>query len=188
LAEWNERCRREQEALFARVRPEVPQLVAWIQARFEATVYEDLYSPFCLVAANNGDAEAIHRHLEAFCQTMPDLTIVRNDVYARFSHRAFSKGTALKEIARQLGLGSDQTVAAGDHLNDLPMLSREHARFLVAPANAVDLVKEAVRRQHGYVSRQARGDGVLEGLAYHLGGTAPEIMDFHRSTQPFESF
>src|SRR6266487_1479469 len=77
---------------------------------------------------------------------------VRADVYARFSHEAYSKGTALSEIARRLGVSRDYVLAAGDHLNDLPMLSHEHARWLVAPSNAIELVKQAVRRQEGFVS------------------------------------
>ena len=41
------------------------------------------------------------------------LTVVRNDVYARFSHEAFNKGTALGEIAGQLGVTAAGTFAAG---------------------------------------------------------------------------
>jgi len=93
---------------------------------------------------------------------------VRKEVYARFSHRAYSKGTALSEITRQVGCTADDVLAAGDHLNDLPMLSCEHARWLVAPANAVDSVKEAVRRQKGFVSDEPHGYGVARGLEFFL--------------------
>ena len=72
---------------------------------------------------------------------VPNLQVMRNDVYARFCHTAYNKGTALAEIARRLALGPQHTLAAGDHLNDLPMLSRNYAHFLVAPANAVEAVK-----------------------------------------------
>src|SRR5205814_3255129 len=124
---------------FARVRADLPQLMAWVNERFDASVYEDSYSPFCLIAEDNKDADVIHEYLEAYCAQVPRLTVVRNDVYARFSHEAYSKGTALSEITRRLGVGRDHVLAAGDHLNDLPMLSREHARWLVAPSNAIAL-------------------------------------------------
>ena len=94
----------------------------------------------------------IHEYLNAYCAQVPRLTVVRNDVYARFSHEAYSKGTALSEIARRLDVRRDHILAAGDHLNDLPMLSQEHARWLVAPSNAIELVKQTVRRQEGFVS------------------------------------
>jgi hypothetical protein len=74
----------------------------------------------------------------------------------------------LGEIARILGIAPSHVFAAGDHLNDLPMLSGEHARCVVAPDNAVPQVKEAVRRQGGYVSHQPWGHGVARGLEHYL--------------------
>ena len=67
----------------------------WVNTRFRATVYEDAYSPFCLIASNNGDADVIHEHLDSLCRGVPELTVVRNDVYARFCHAAYNKGSAL---------------------------------------------------------------------------------------------
>jgi hydroxymethylpyrimidine pyrophosphatase-like HAD family hydrolase len=166
--EWNSACARDHEGLFAQVRPEVPALTAWINARFRATVYADAFSPFCLIAGNNGDADLIHAELNEFCGRFPHLTVVRNDVYARFCHAAYNKGTALAELTKQLGLTRDDVFAAGDHLNDLPMLSTQYARWLAAPHNAIPSVKEVVRQQEGFVSRFVCGDGVAEGLAYHL--------------------
>jgi hydroxymethylpyrimidine pyrophosphatase-like HAD family hydrolase len=102
--------------------------------------------------------------LEEYCQSVPDLTVVRNDVYARFSHADFNKGSALGEIGRRLGIGSEHTVAAGDHYNDLPMLSTRYCRWLIAPGNAIPEVKDAVRRQSGHVSEESFGYGVAQGL------------------------
>jgi HAD superfamily hydrolase (TIGR01484 family) len=168
LEEWNAACARTHAELFARVRPDLPRLVAWISAHFRARIYEDAYSPFCLLAGNNGNAEAIHDYLNDYCRTVPDLTVVRNDVYARFSHAAYSKGTALAELTRRLGLTPDQVFAAGDQLNDLPMLDRQYARFLAAPQNALPRVKEAVLRQSGYVSPLSHGKGVADALRFYL--------------------
>jgi len=42
-------------------------------------------------------------------------------------HEAFNKGTALAAITRRLGLTPEAVFAAGDQLNDLPMLSRRYA-------------------------------------------------------------
>ncbi|MBE0541582.1 MAG: HAD family phosphatase [Verrucomicrobia bacterium] len=165
---WNAACARDQAELFNRVRPEVPALTAWINARFRATVYEDAFSPFCLIAGNNGDADIIHAFLEEFCARFPQLTVVRNDVYARFSHAAYNKGSALAELTKRLKLGPDEVFAAGDHLNDLPMLLLAHARWLAAPSNAVTPVMDAVRRQGGFVSQLAHGAGVVDGLQHHL--------------------
>lgn len=164
LEEWNSACARDHAELFARVRHDVPKLMEWVNSRFKATVYEDAYSPFCLIAGNNSEADEIHNHLNQYRLGVPHLAVVRNDVYARFSHDAYNKGTALAEIARRLGLSRDETFAAGDWLNDLPMLSLEFARWLVAPQNAIEPVKAAVRRQNGFVSEFTHGDGVADGL------------------------
>ena len=169
LPEWNRDCDRAHEELFAQVRLDLPRLMDWVGENFaSATVYEDDWSPFCLIAEKPADAAIIHEYLDAYCQEVPHLTVVRNDVYARFSHEQFTKGTALREIARRLGISAEQTLAAGDHLNDLSMLSLDCARYLVTPSNAVDEVKEAVRRQAGYISPLAQGHGVADGVLHHL--------------------
>jgi hydroxymethylpyrimidine pyrophosphatase-like HAD family hydrolase len=168
LEEWNAACTRTHADLFARIMPDLPQLVGWINARFHARIYEDPYSPLCLIAGNHGDMDEIHAYLTEYCEGVPHLTVVRNDVYARFSHAAYNKGTALAELTRRLGLAPEQVFAAGDHLNDLPMLARQYASFLAAPANAVAQVQAAVRDQRGYVSARTHGHGVAEAIKYYL--------------------
>ncbi|HVY68967.1 MAG TPA: HAD family hydrolase [Verrucomicrobiae bacterium] len=164
LEPWGEECRRKHDELFIRVGPDLPRLVSWINDRFEATIYADAYSPFCLIAGSIDDTDEIEAYLNDYCQGVPSLTVVRNDVYARFSHVHYNKGTALAEVARQLGVIPANILAAGDHYNDLPMLSREYAHRLVAPANAIDVVKQKVREQGGYISNQPCGHGVLRGI------------------------
>lgn len=164
VPEWNTACARDHEQLFAQARRAVPELMDWVNAHFHATVYEDAYSPFCLIASNNGDADLINVRMTEFCARFEGLAVVRNDVYARFSHAAYNKGTALTELTRRLGLTTAEVFAAGDHLNDLPMLDTNCARWLAAPGNAVPLVKEVVRTQQGFVSELGYGLGVAEGL------------------------
>ena len=166
-AAWNRSCDRAHAELFRRVRGDVPRLRAWIEERFKGAVYyEDAWSPFCLIAERNNDAEVIHAYLVDYCRTVPHLSVVRNDVCSRFSHEDFNKGTALAEIARQLGIAPEETFAAGDHFNDLPMLLSRHARWLAAPANAVEAVKEIVRRQNGFVSELSHGHGVAASWSF----------------------
>lgn len=163
---WNTRCQSTHASLFAQVRSQVPELMAWIAERYDATLFEDAFSPLCLIAQSSQDAKAIHEFLEAFCARFPGLTVVRNDVYARFCHADFNKGTALAEISRRLGVRADHIIAAGDHLNDLPMLRKELARWLIAPSNAVPEVKETVLGQGGFVSGEPHGHGLLRGLEH----------------------
>ncbi len=168
VEEWNSACARAHAELFERVRPDLPRLAAWISSRFNAHLYADSYSPLCLIADNNGDADVIHAYLVEYCRGVPNLGLVRNNIYARFHHTAFDKGTALGELNRRLGLQPQNVFAAGDWLNDLPMLSRRYAHWLAAPANAVEPVKDAVRQQNGFVSDLPYGGGVAEGLVFCL--------------------
>src|SRR5438552_2320926 len=160
LGDWNEACTRQHADLFARVQPDLTKIVDWVNSRFHAKIYEDPYSPFCLIANNNGEADLIHEYLDQYARSVPDLSVVRNDVYARFSHAAYNKGTALAELTRRLSLTKEQVFAAGDHLNDLPMLSQQYARWLAAPSNAIDQVKQVVEREGGYISAFSHGNGV----------------------------
>jgi HAD superfamily hydrolase (TIGR01484 family) len=165
LEQWNSACARAHAELFARIRPGIPALVEWINARFHARLYEDSFSPFCMIANSNGDADAIHAYLEAYAKTVPQLTVVRNDVYARFSHASYNKGTALGHLTKLLDLTPDNVFATGDWLNDLPMLNPRYARHLAAPANAIPIVKKAVETSGGFISTLSHGHGVAEGLA-----------------------
>ena len=158
---------------FARVKTDVAELAGWVNAKFEASVYEDPHSPLCIIAANNGDMDQIHARLEDYARTVSELTVVRNDVYARFSHAAYNKGTALAEITKLTGLERNDVFVAGDHLNDLPMLRRKYAQFIASPANGVPAVLTAVAQNEGYISQFRQGSGVADALRFFLAKDRP---------------
>src|SRR5687767_2308815 len=81
--EWNLACKMAHSELFSHIREDVPRLTEWINKRFTATLYEDDYSPFCMIADNNEDANAIHEYLEVYAGGVSNLSVVRNDIYAR---------------------------------------------------------------------------------------------------------
>ncbi|HXD00648.1 MAG TPA: HAD-IIB family hydrolase [Verrucomicrobiae bacterium] len=167
-AEWNDACRQSHEELFVQVRKDLPRLLSWVSSRYNASISEDAYSPFCLTAGNNTEADAIHEYMEDYCREVPHLKVMRNSVYARFCHADYDKGTALTEIARLHKISPKHVFAVGDHLNDLPMLELRHAACLAAPANALDVVKQAVLAQNGFVSSLPNGYGVADGLNFYL--------------------
>jgi HAD superfamily hydrolase (TIGR01484 family) len=169
LESWNTACSQTHGQIFVQVRKDLPRLVGWINKNFHARIYEDPYSPLCIIAASNGDMDRIHAFLTDYSREVPDLSVVRNDVYARFCHVGFTKGTALGEITARLGLTSDHVLAAGDHLNDITMLNRKYARHIVAPSNAIPEVKNLVLQQGGFVSELPHGLGVADGLRFALG-------------------
>ena len=166
--EWNDICKIKHEKLFKKVKPHLDELTAFINRNFSARLYSDPYSPLCIIAENNGVMDKICGYLNEFCKSIPNLAVMRNDVYARFCHKDFNKGTATKEIARLLNLSPEDVFAAGDHLNDLDMLDKSVAKYLAAPVNALEPVKIQVLKNGGYVSQQPAGLGVLNAIEYFL--------------------
>lgn len=168
VEDWNRACQSANQRLFDRVNSKIPELTADLTNRYAVRIYEDAFSPLCFIAESNDDSDEICQYLEEHFGSEPDLSVVRNDIYGRLSHSGFNKGSALSEIGRLLGIGPEYTVAAGDHMNDLPMLDHDHARWLIAPGNAVKVVKETVRNQEGFVSSEHYGNGVAAGLKHWL--------------------
>ncbi len=161
---WNSNCHHDHARAFAESAAELHELMTGLETRYDASFYTDHWSPLCAIARSNAQMDAIQTELEAFCKTTPLLVPVRNDVYVRLSHTSYSKGTALQEIQRLTGLTPANTLAAGDHLNDLPMLLPEVARWLVTPANGLPPVKAQVAAHGGFLATQLCGDGILEAL------------------------
>jgi hypothetical protein len=164
--EWNSRCAAAHADLFARADTSVRKVSRWIERRDFAELYHDKWSPLNIVADSMDAADEIHAHMEKQFRAEPDLLIVRNSIYFRLAHRSFTKGTALAEIARRLGLPKSDVFAAGDQFNDLSMLDGTHAGMVAAPSNAIPLVKDVVSRAGGYVARQPYGLGVCEALQH----------------------
>lgn len=161
---WNSRCQADHARVFRESAAAIDGLMAALESRFDANFYRDTWSPLCVIARTNAQMDSIQTELENFCARIPALAAVRNDVYVRLSHRAYSKGTALHEIQRLTGLTPAHTLAAGDHFNDLPMLRPDVARWLVTPANGLPAVKAQVAGHGGFVATETCGQGVLEAL------------------------
>jgi HAD superfamily hydrolase (TIGR01484 family) len=161
---WNDACHRDHAELFQRMAPDLPALRRDLHRHHVGAFYEDAFSPICVLAASLREADDVQARLEAYARDIPRLSVVRNDVYIRFAHDAYDKGTALREFARGLGVGAESTLVAGDHYNDLPMLKPEVARWMVTPSNGIPPVKEVVRNAGGYVADRPAGEGVVMGM------------------------
>jgi hydroxymethylpyrimidine pyrophosphatase-like HAD family hydrolase len=161
---WHSRCISDHGRAFAAVKPELDQLAAALESRYSATFYDDNWSPLCVIARSNAQMDAIQRELETFCGEGTALSMMRNDVYLRLCHRDYNKGAALAEIQRLIGVSPTETFAAGDHLNDIPMLDTAVARWIATPANGIPVVQARVASQGGFIASQNSGLGVLEAL------------------------
>lgn len=161
---WNTNCTRDHSGLFRILGPQVARLKLELTQSHQAHFYEDIYSPLCVVAQSNSQMDEIERTVCGSMRPYPSTQIVRNSVYLRLAHRGYTKGTALAEIQRILGVTPEHTVVAGDHLNDLPMLDPAYARYLISPHNSVASVRTRVELHGGYLATKPAGQGTLEGL------------------------
>lgn len=164
--DWNARCVEAHETLFATATPFLEDVKTFLLHQVDAHPIYEGERMIGLAAANDVEMNRVCEFLDRERARVPGFQYQRNSIYARFCHEDYSKGTALTELARLLGLGAEQIFAIGDHFNDLPMLDGRHARHVGCPSNAVDEVKALVRKNGGYVAAGECSEGVVEALRH----------------------
>lgn len=171
FGDWNQKCYSAHDALFETASHLLEDIRRFLSA--SASSAEPIWEGSRMVglaAKSETEMDRICTFLEQERAKVPGFAYMRNTIWVRFCHEAYSKGTALAELARLTGISRDEIFAAGDHYNDLPMLDGLHARWVTCPSNAVELVKETVRAAGGYVARKRCSSGVVEALN-HFGAT-----------------
>lgn len=167
-AAWNSRCLDVHAELFQRADGMLEQMRRDL-ARFEGLqIIRDVGSPLGLIAATEAQAGEVHQALEPLYQAFPDLHAVRNSVYFRFAHVDYHKGSCLALVQGEEGIPVEGTIAAGDNLNDLPMLQRCYAHHLICPSNSIPEVKTQVLAEGGYVASLPFDKGIVEGLQVRI--------------------
>jgi hypothetical protein len=166
---WNHHCAAVHQQLFNACGPFWTEVRDFVTSQTGAELLREPWSPVGIRARNEQEADRIEKFIASRLPEWPKLTQVRNSIWFRFAHVDFNKGTCLGYLQELLGITPDETLAAGDHYNDLPMLDRQYARWLVCPANSIPPVKAAVRDQGGHVARQNTSCVVVEGWDALLG-------------------
>src|SRR2546425_7593713 len=87
LEEWNQPCHLAHSELFARVHADVPAIVAWINARFHAKIYEDAYSPL-FPAIRQNRSEEHTSELQSLAYLVCRLLLEKKKYIERTSSRA----------------------------------------------------------------------------------------------------
>lgn len=166
LGDWNKTAARDTDELFSLAAPLLAEVLRF-QERFDGVqaIY-DRGNFIGSVTKTSADMDKLCAFLEQLRERLPMFNYQRNTIYVRFCHHAYSKGTALTELARHLALTPDEIFAAGDHFNDLPMLDGLHAKHVACPGNSCDEVKKLVRSAGGYIARGAASEGVVEALRH----------------------
>ena len=80
--------------------------------------------------------------------------------YIEFNSQGVSKGNALLQLAKELGINQDEMISIGDNNNDISML--EVAGLGIAVANATTDAKEAAKVVSEYTNNQSAIAQVIE--------------------------
>lgn len=164
--DWNQRCIAAHDELFNVAGPLLADILAFLETIPGANPIYMGQRLVGLITLTDADMDRVCVFLDRERNRVPGFLYMRNTVYARFCHEDYSKGSALGELARLLGLSRNEIFAAGDHFNDLPMLDGRYAKWVACPGNAVPTVKRAVLRAEGYVAQAACSEGVVEALRH----------------------
>jgi hypothetical protein len=166
FGDWNERGVIAHDEMFRLAGPLLAEVLSFLERFQGVQTLFDKGRFIGAVTANNEDMDRLCAFLDTLRAGMPIFSYQRNTIYVRFCHEAYSKGTALGELARMLGIPHSAIFAAGDHHNDIPMLDGGVARWVTCPSNSCEEVKLTVRTAGGYLAKGAASAGVVEALRH----------------------
>lgn len=177
-ARWNAQAQKDHTKLFRRLKKEMKELRTFVEETLQGKWVEEHGDPGVVLKDEKG-MEDLLELVEERCGGCEELSYERNSIYLRFSHAAYGKGPALREVTRYYEVSASRVLAAGDNFNDLTMLSPEVAENLVCPANAVESVKKRVAVCDGVVAEANASRGLVEAfehifLSEGAGQSAPQ--------------
>ena len=93
-------------------------------------------------------------------------------VYSSAEHldvlpQGINKGTAVRRLAAEWGIGAESIIVCGDTANDLAMFQQGFRGVVVA--NARDELKRLAGQERVYLAESSHAAGVLEGVLHWLG-------------------
>ena len=168
FGDWNARRARDHKRFYKAHAKFFKQIRRWLHENTRAQFISEEQEPAGIVSSTVDEMDEICLWLERHREERADLDYQRNSIYLRFTHRDYSKGTALRELSRVLGIEPEFVFAAGDNHNDLSMLTREVAHGLACPSNAILEVQHAVSSQGGYLAPTPATQGCVAALAHYF--------------------
>jgi HAD superfamily hydrolase (TIGR01484 family) len=166
--DWNDRCAQAHAELYQSASRVLAEVVDFVSRETRARVIYEADEPAGVIASSEEEMDRLTRFIDEAKAGEPMFHYQRNTIYLRFCHADYHKGAALQELSRLTRISRESVFAAGDHHNDISMLDGRYAGLPACPANAIDAVKEAVRRAGGFVAENEFGAGVYEALQYFL--------------------
>lgn len=170
---WNRLARRAQERFAKDHQAALQEIRRMVETQTKASFITGSEGDMGIVGTSDLEMDGICAYIETHARQFPDIGYHRNGIYLRFSHSGYSKGTALSELARLLGLDASACFAAGDNFNDLSMLDPRYARMIACPGNALEPVKQIVQSKGGFIASRVASEGMMEALTHFFGNSPP---------------
>jgi HAD superfamily hydrolase (TIGR01484 family) len=82
----------------------------------------------------------------------------------------FTKGMAVSELSRRIGIGRENVLTIGDGHNDISMFDENVALYTGCPANAEPEVMQVIHVRNGHIAKGRSLAGVIEILDAHKSG------------------
>jgi hydroxymethylpyrimidine pyrophosphatase-like HAD family hydrolase len=168
LGTWNHQAETDHVEMFRLAAPLLAEVLLFLERITGAEAIYDRGRFVGAVTRNNADMDRLCAFLQKLRARLPLFNFQRNTIYVRFCHNDYSKGSALGEVGRHLGVESQHIMATGDHHNDLPMLDGKFASVVCCPGNSCDEVKFAVKAAGGYLATGHASAGIIEAM-HHFG-------------------
>ncbi len=169
--DWNRICQQHHDLLFSQSWDYFEQVKKLAERNPGVTVLENCEGvPEGLMAGSEELLDAVMLELNRLPGRHDDFNYQRSDIYVRFCHRHYDKGSTLAELSRLLDMPTADILAVGDHQNDLAMLHGSAALMVACPWNAHPSVKETVLGARGYVSPMEAGEGTADAISFYRQG------------------
>lgn len=163
---WNRKARAAHSHFVERHRTFLADMQQHVTRNTTAEFLMGDFGQVGIVAKDEAELDGICAVIDRQHTVHADIGYHRNGRYLRFSHADYSKGTALRELSRLLGLPPERVFAAGDNFNDLTMLDQRVAAHIACPGNALEPVKAHVKAARGFVSEKPASEGMIEALEH----------------------
>lgn len=167
---WNTHCDAAHEKMRREFHEAFVEIRSFLEKHTRALVLDEKSVFSGCMASSIQEADRISTFLEGVFEKYPEVSVARNDVYFRFSHRNYHKGACLDYVRKKHAIRAERTFAVGDHFNDIPMLDTSVAGLLACPSNAVEAVKKKVAESGGFVASQPYTAGVMQAILKFTNG------------------
>lgn len=165
---WNKQARKAHERFMKEHREFLNQIRQLVETQTKGQFLNGEFGQVGIVADTVAEMEQLCAYIENERHRYPSLGYQRNSIYLRFAHIDYSKGSALEELTRLLGLTPAHCFAAGDNHNDLSMLDTRVAQMIACPGNALPPIKDHVVRQGGFIAQGEASLGMMEALTHYF--------------------